>query len=283
MARKAKKRMHKMPPLSFVDKLIYGILFLLHLTLSYILLLELLHLCRVIAFADISVVAVAARSGILWVIIPWLTYFLIPFILLDKSYIDRKPIFGKRNFKYGPPAWPKVYPLFMKNKPYVFVSERKKKDRRLSVIILLIVLLVSLIPLPLSLYGRNCLRDNGSIVQYNMFNNVARSFTSEEIEEVTIKAYRYHTKSDPKFWSYGVQIVLITDTGKEYTFNAWEFRDHEKNGALTWLLSMEDIKQHYDQEIIRYEGVNYLDDVVADKALTNEEALLLYQLFTQNK
>ena len=275
--------MHKMPPLSFVDKLIYWFLFLLHLTLSFILLLELLHLRRVITFADISVVAVAARSGILWVIIPWLTYFLIPFILLDKCYIDRKPIFGRRNFKYGPPAWPKVYPLFMKNKPYVFVSARKKKDRRLSVIILLIVLLVSLIPLPLSLYGRNCLRDNGSIVQYNMLNNVAHSFTSEEIEVVTIKAYRYRTKSDPKFWSYGVQIELITDTGKKYPFNAWEFRDHEKNGALTWLLSMEDIKQHYDQEILRYEGVNYLDDVVADKALTNEEAQLLYRLFAQNK
>ena len=116
-----------------------------------------------------------------------------------------------------------------------------------------------------------------------MLNNVAHSFTSEEIEVVTIKAYRYRTKSDPKFWSYGVQIVLITDTGKEYTFNAWEFRDHEKNGALTWLLSMEDIKQHYDQEILRYEGVNYLDDVVADKALTNEEAQLLYRLFAQNE
>ena len=185
--------MHKMPPLSFVDKTIYWFLFLLLCGAYIVLLFGPLYLRHRIAFADRSVAAVEDNISIFWLGVPWMTFFLMTFIPWMQAYQDRKPIFGKRNFKYGPPAWPKVYPLFMKNKPYVFESERKKKERKQIAIVLLVVLLISFIPLPWSLYGRDCLRHDGSIVQYNMFNKEVRNFSSEEITNVKIETYRYST------------------------------------------------------------------------------------------
>ena len=57
MARKAKKRMHKMPPLSFADKLIYWIIFLLLAAAYLLLMFGPIHLRQKIAFSDEMVLA----------------------------------------------------------------------------------------------------------------------------------------------------------------------------------------------------------------------------------
>ena len=133
-----------MPPLSFVDKLIYWTVLALLCVAYFCLLFGPLYLRHIIAFSDTTVIAAEDHVSLMWLIVPWMTFFLMTFILWLQPYQDRKPIFGRRNFKYGPPAWPKVYPLFMKNKPYVWVSERKKKERKQIAVILLVVLLASL-------------------------------------------------------------------------------------------------------------------------------------------
>ena len=281
MARKAKKRMHKMPPLSFVDKAIYMLTLLLLGACWIVLLLGPLYLRHIIAFADESVIAAEDNISTWWLGVPWMTFFLTTFILWYQAYEARKPIFGKRNFKYGPPAWPKVYPLFMKNKPPVFVSEREKKDRRQAAVLLLVVLLVSFIPLPWSLYGRDCLRNNGSIVQYNMFDRQVREFTAGEMEEIVIETYRYSTGRHVRTSHWGVRIQFITDSGKKYTFDHREFRDDSQGENLYWLEAMADVVCRYDPGIIRCEGVENLDKVIAGKNLTEEEIKLLYQLFGQ--
>ena len=130
MARKAKKRLHQMPPLSFVDKSIYWFILLVLLALYFLLTLGTLFLRRKIAFQDEMVIACEDNISFLWFLVPWMTFMLMTFITWYDLYQRRKPIFGIRNFKYGPPAWPKEYPLFMKNKPYVYVSEQKRKRAR---------------------------------------------------------------------------------------------------------------------------------------------------------
>ena len=52
MARKAKKRMHRMPPLSFLDKLIYWIIFLLIAGCDLLLIFVPLYLRKRIAFSE---------------------------------------------------------------------------------------------------------------------------------------------------------------------------------------------------------------------------------------
>lgn len=279
MARKAKKRMHKMPPLSFVDKAIYWFIFLLLCGANIVLLFGPLHLRHMIAFADESVAAAEDNISTYWLVVPWMTFFLMTFILWVQAYQNRKPIFGKRNFKYGPPAWPKEYPLFMKNKPYVFVSERKKKERKQVAALLLVVLLISFIPLPWSLYGRDCLRYNGSIVQYNMFNKEIHNYSSWEIEKIKIETFRYSTGKRYKTRHWGVRMVFITNNGKKYAFDQREFRDDVESDSLYWLVAMLNIKQRYDPHIFSYEGVDDLERVIANKKLSAEETQLLYTLF----
>lgn len=277
MARKAKKKMHKMPPLSFVDKLIYWGIFAVLCAAYVALMFGPLQLRHVIAFSDEAVIAAADHFSVFWLGVPWLTFFLMTFILWLQPYQNRTPIFGKKGFKYGPPAWPKVYPLFMKNKPPVWVSENKKKQRKSFAIFLLVVLLVSFLFLPLSLYGRDCLRYDGSIVEYDMFGRQVEEFSPGDIEEVTVDLFRYDTGGKyHKSHHWGVQLKLRTRGGERYTFDHREF---DNGGARLYLTQMVNVVSRYDPSVIRYEDVDKLDNLVWDKDLSDEETHLLYQLF----
>lgn len=272
MPQKAKKKMHRMPPLSFVDKLIYWAIFLVLLASYVLLFLGAFYLRNQISFADTAVVAADDRASAFWLIVPWMTWFLMTFILWYLPYERRKPIFGLRNFKYGPPAWPREYPLFMKNKPPVFASERKQQERKRLAVILAVVLVVSFIPFPWSLYGRNCLKNDGSIEQHNIFNVQTREFAPKDISELKINVFRHRTRSGPTHWD--VQMVFSTESGRKFKFDFRDFRDD-------WLRTMLDIKAMYDPSIICYEDVEDLDRVVVDNNMSQEETKLLYQLFGQ--
>ena len=279
MARKAKKRVHRMPPLSFLDKTIYWFGMLVLGALYCGLFLGTIILRKKIAFQDDMVIACEDNISVLWLLIPWMTFSLMTFITWYDLYQSRKPIFGLRNYKYGPPAWPKEYPLFMRNKPYVYVSERKEKERKRRSILLLAVLLISFIPYPWSLYGRDCLYSDGSIVQYSMFNGKTNEFSSGEIMSVEVEAYqhavgRYKTR---KRWD--VQMTFTTDSGKKYCFQPGEFRNNVPTDMRYWLVAMLRVKERYDPGIITYSGVGNLESVVSDNELTDAETQILYQLF----
>lgn len=279
MAGKAKKRKHQMPPLSFLDKLIYWTIMLVLCVVYFGLIFLTYRIRDNIAFADEMVLAKEDNISTLWAFIPWLTFFLMTFIPWSIAYSqDRRPIFGLRNFKYGPPAWPKVYPLFMKNKPYVWVSERAKRDRRSYALLLAAVLLISFIPFPWSLYGRDCLRYDGGIEQYNMFNAQVQEFSSGQIAAVEFEAYRHHQhRSIRVYWD--VRVTLTTDSGKEYTFAYDEFRSGEAEDAPYWLTAMLQLKRRYAPEIITYSGIDDLEKVIADNHLNDPETEMLHQLF----
>lgn len=281
MPRKAKKAMHRMPPLSFVDKLIYWTIFLLIAAADILLIFGPLMLRNTIAFADETVVAMEDNISVLWILIPQLTFIVTTFVLWYNPYTDRRPIFGKKNFKYGPPAWPKVYPLFMKNKPYVFVSERKRKERRLYATIVVAILLTSFIPFPLALFGRDCLYTDGSIQQYNMLNFPTKQFDPNEISELTIEVRSYSTGKYYKTRHWGVQLVFMTDTGKKYSFDHSDFRDRNDGEPRNWLTAMTAIKEYYDVGIIYYDNVEDLPLVLSDNEMSQEEAEILYTLFGQ--
>lgn len=276
MARKAKKRLHPMPPLSFGDKLIYWTIVLLLCAMYILLLFGTLYLRDRIAFADTSVIAVEDNISTYWLGVPWMTFFLMTFILWVQPYQARKPIFGRRNFKYGPPAYPKIYPVFMKNKPYVFESDRKKKDRKRTALILLTVLLISFIPWPWSLYGRDCLQSDGSIAQYNMFNGQVHHFSPEEVSEIRIKTYRYGPRRTA-ITSYGVQMVFVVEGGKTYTFEQREFRYYPEGRRSYWLTEMLNIKRCYDPGIIQYDLKDF--QLLLNENWSEAEKEIICQLF----
>lgn len=280
MAKKTKKQKKKMPPLSAVDKLIYGMIFLLLCAVYFVLLFGPLQLRHKTAFADSAVVALDDVAGSAWLlIIPWLTFFLMSFILWQQAYQERKPIFGKKNFQYGPPSWPKVYPLFMKNKPPVWVGERKKKQKRQVAILLVVILLLSFIPLPLTIYGRQCLREDGSVVTYNVLNRQMQEVVADAVSEVKLETYRYRIGKHSWEKNWGVQVVLETDSGERYQFRHVEFRSDVSGEGNSWLDYMLCVKDSYSMARVTYNGMENLEQVVYDQALDQVQTQKLYRLF----
>lgn len=280
MAKKSKKRL-KMPPLSLPDKLIYWAL-LLVLIASYISLLAIpLWLRHRIAYADEMVIASEGSVSVLWLALPWMTFFLMTMIPWMDAYQSRRPIFGLRNFRYGPPNSPKVYPLFMKNKPCVYVSPRRKKNRRLIAVILLMVLFLSFIPLPWSLYGRTSLHSSGQIVQYSMFNRQIREFTAGDMADIRVETFRYSTGKYYRTTHWGVRLVFTTDSGRQYSFDHRDFREDGHAEVAGWLSAMVRLLGRYNPAVIHVEGIENLEQVIADRALSQQEAQLLYRLFGQ--
>lgn len=279
MARKTKKRNGEMPPLSFVDKLIYCVIFLILCMVYFGGIWGSMLLRDKIAFSDPTVMAAHERGSLLWLSVPLMTVLLMTFIPWIQLYQARRPIFGRKDIRYGPPQWAKVYPLFMKNKPAVWVSEREKKSRRRTAALLLVLLMVGFIPFPWTLYGRNCLRRDGSCVQYNSFDRLEKEFASEEISAVEIRTGRYSSGRYTTRW--GVQMRLTTDSGEEFLFEHHDFRGDTQDGTLCWLNGMLEAKACYDPQIIRFDGVEKLERVIADQQLDQEQIELLYQLFGQ--
>lgn len=265
-----------MPKLSFVDKLIYGVLYVLFIGVTVLIMAIPFVAGDRIAFADPLVVASDARAGTLWALAPTLTFFLMGLILLEIARGDRYPIFGRRDIQYGPPKYPKIYPLFMKNKPKVWVSENAKKSKKTIAVVLVVVLLLSFLPYPLSFYGRDCLYRDGSIEQYNAFNVKTRSFLSRDITAVKIETTRSSSRrrvSD----HYGVTVTLTTNVGKSYSFDAGDF------GSDDWLSQMLALKRRYDSHIVTYETEYSLEKVIREYNMSKEETALLYQLFEMEK
>ena len=273
MARKAKKKLHRMPPLSFVDKLIYWLIMALLIATYFALPMGVFLLRDRIAYQDTTVVAKYDHGSLLWLLVPWMTYFLMTFLLWIQPYQDRKPIFGLRNFKYGPPAFPKVYPLFMKNKPAVYISERKKNEKRGIALLLVVILLVSFIPLPWSLYGRTCLHSDGSMVRYNIFNQVTKEFSAGDVESVEVKAYHAKQGKHSRVWT--VQIKFTTEHGRSFSY---QMRDFRGNNSET-LSSMLQVKGRYHPSVITYVGTEHLGSVIADHKLSPQAQTMLYELF----
>lgn len=273
MARKAKKKLHRMPPLSFVDKLIYRFLMMLLCCIYFAMLIGDIILRDKIAFQDPTVVAKYDHASLLWLLVPWMTFFLMTFVLWLLPYQARKPIFGLRNFKYGPPAYPKVYPLFMKNKPQVYVSERAKKEKRGIALLLVVILLVSFIPLPWSLYGRTCLHSDGGIVRHNMFNQVTKEFSDQDIASLEIEAYLAKQGKGRPIWT--VRMIFTTESGRSFSYS---FRDFRGDSTET-LSAMLRVKSCYHPSIITYSGAENVGLVIGDRKLSPEAQAMLYELF----
>lgn len=280
MARKAKKKLHAMPKLSVVDRLIYwsifAVLCVLWISLGFLPFV----MDNRIAFADEMVTAYNEHVSQLWMMVPWMTFFLMTFLLWHIPYEARKPIFGRKNFKYGPPAWPRVYPLFMKDKPKYWISPKQQKNKRDLAIFLVILLLLSFIPLPWSFYGRDCLHTDGTIHRYNMFNVQTREYDTSEIASVRFTAYfdsSGHRTSHRMVWEMGVE--LITENGQRFFYDTRDFRKDNDAEILSWLPTMLQLKAQFDPAIVSCTGTQNLGNVMERFQMNPQEKDLLRQLF----
>ena len=274
--RKAKKDVHPMPELAFWDHCIYIFLIIVFLALGVGLLFVTFKIRDMIAMQDPLVIAVEDPVSLLWCIPAVFCVMIIPFAFLATCYKERRPIFGRRNFRYGPPTYPRIYPLFAKKKPKEKVSQYVRKYRRFTAMALLAVFLVCLLLLPLSFYGRKCLRSDASVNVYNMYNAETKHYTKADVKKVVFDTYRAGSKGS--YWS--VQVILTMENGKSYYFGVPDFVDGASGGNYHWLSEMTKIKEAFPSEQVYYSGENKINAVIARYEMNQEEAALFQRLFS---
>ncbi len=124
----------------------------------------------------------------------------------------------------------------------------------------------------LSLSGRICLTDDGRIQRYNMWNQLTEEISSEDITSVALKT---HQKDRGAGYDYSIRFFDAEEN--DYWFSRGEFRFSDEKT----LQSLLDIKSLYTSEQITVNGVEHLEQVVQGCELSEEETVLLYELFVQ--
>ena len=263
-----------MPKLGWQDHLLYSIV----CTLTYAGAIALIFIPGYLqernAFSYEEVVACNSGPGNMnWLFLCiWL---LMVCVMITCEYANRFPIFGNKNVRYGPPGYPRVYPVFMKNKPKHWVSQQeqaKKKRRRNWIIIALVsTFLLSVFAFCLSIRGREVLLYNGAVQVYNGWDRQKKEYKHSEIEKIILKTYLFRYRSSSK-WEVEMEIHL--QDGEIYEYDHTSFRGDKKQ-QLQEMLRM---KERYANLLV-IEGTENLRGVIIDQHFDEAEQLLLYELF----
>ena len=197
-------------------------------------------------------------------------------------YTERYPLFGIPNFRYGPSKYPRIYPLFSKDKPKKKTTPERIKNTIILWSIIAIFALSQFATLPLSFYGRDVLRRDASIAESNMFNKTTQEYSVGHITAVKISSTMRFSNGHHRVLGrriYGVTIGLTTTDGNTYYFASRNFRNDRR---LDWLNQMLQIKSNFPSHFITYDR-EYIDYLITQYNMTEEEIALLYQLFDMEK
>lgn len=274
--RKAKKKLHPMPKLGWKDMALYWSGMLLSgigavITFVYPILVR-----DDIAFSDPSVVATNSKLGSIqcfWIIL----WFIAVICWIAVPYRKRYPVFGRTDIKYGPPAYPRVFPLLMKDKPRYWVSAKKmastKKWLQIGAWIMAVWLLIGIWTFPNSIYHRADLRRNGTISVMDGSNRETQLYRFGDVEAVEFMINHSRRRgSTARRWY--ITVVISTKDGERFSYRNSEFH----GDWLETLESMQALKYQYSDRVT-VKGEEDLEKVVSYYDLNEYEKFLLYQLF----
>ncbi len=275
MAKKSKKQFHPVPTLGWLDKLIYYTAMALALIAIILSLILYTSIPESIAFCDPDVIARTQGVGnaqFIWLIL-WLT---VAFILICIPYSNKKPIFGKKGVKYGPPAYLPVYPLFMKNKPYRFISpkelKRKKKTKIVVSTVLIITFLFSVCMFVLSFSGRAVMNIDGTITVYNACNQEVEHYSKSDISSINLETYRLSSRQT---YNWTIRFEINTDD-ETFHYYLGSFKDTSQNQLNTMLY----VKEKLYPNSVTISNTENLQKAIDDQNLSSvEEQQLIYELF----
>lgn len=267
-----------MPPLTLPDKVIYWAAATAMLLVLAGLIYAWVSWRQRVEFGDPQVVCSAGHLSVMWAIPAFLSLFFTGLGLWCWGYCGRRPIFGIPGFLYGLP-YPRIYPLFMKNRP-----ERKPREKRFVQMTAAVIAGVNLVCLSLSLLsiqGRDTLYEDGIVREVNMFGGVSGEYTVRDTEQILLSVCSYTNGSGwrrTKHWS--VRLELVMTDGSSYDFSPGFFRRGETDGTVRgWVRDLERIMVLYPPQSICPENGKDLDRVIADCDLNEKEVEVLRQLF----
>jgi len=274
---KKRKKDSRLPRLSFIDKTIYFFLLILSVGIGIGVFGFSLYMTYAIPFEDPNVIAAQEHATIILGVISSFVIMLSMFCPIYAKYSKKVPIFGLKDFKYGPPNYADVYPLFMKNRPNPrALSEKKQKERRIKIILLTALIAVSVLLLPISSSGSDRYYKDRSIAEYNCIGTITHQYSSSQIKKVEFKSYkkirkrRRHGSKAPKIYMH-----LTMSDGRTYGFYNNDFRSgsHE-----LWLTEMLYIKELVGENNVSLDA-EYVRDFIDYHKLTENELDMLYELF----
>ena len=273
-----KKNTSRIPPLSFIDKLIYYCLIILSAVCSFLFVLFWDDIRSLIAFKDPEVVAYRGHTSSL-LFIPLVGFLLLSIIIfLILKLQNRKPIFGNTKINYGQAPWAKdCYPLFDKRRKSVKVNPSIKKQKRSNFYIWLAGLLLVLIVAVFSFFGRNCLCADNRIINYNAFNRQMNEYTEQDYLRLTIQNKYVSGYRIGSYWKY--EIIIETNDGKIFTFSNGDFNRNEEHYHENCLNKMLEIKHLFATENISVMGENNLEKVADYYEMDDAQTKMLYDLF----
>ncbi len=254
-----------MPKLGFLDQTIYMIGYLLILAVLAAIFWFRFFWIEDQMMAQPGAVAYEAKGSIYWGYPFYLTFLLSLFIPWNNLHSRRYPFFGKRGVKYGPPAYPRTFPLFMKNKPQYWKSPSELRMRKATAIFVVVLNLVFLLLVPLSIHGRNMLYEDGTVHEYSMFDNLKREYEPENAEKVTLSIGRHRTG---KYGTYTWRLIVSIDYGDhKYKFYNRSF------GREDWVDDLDSVLKEFDPDIICVQGEDRLANFARNFTEENYEKL----------
>lgn len=277
---KSKKRKKKLqnPPLSVLDKCIYIAIGTIGVVGTFVLFICLSNVPKNLAARDAQVIAAQGTAANVFFVLPFLLYAIISAIIIPiVGNTMRKPIFGNKAVTYGAYPWARdCYPRFGPQRRKTQERPSAVAFRRRVFALWCAGFLLTACLVPFGLFGRNCLREDHSIVTYNLVNMQRdKVYTTHDYETLTIRAVRptkyYH--------SYSYLITITMEDGKKFVFDRGEFFLHDDASDESALRELLAIKARFSPGKIRVEKAEYFPKVAEDLHLTEAETTLLYELF----
>ena len=284
MAKKKRKerKNKKMPPLYWVDKLIYIMLIILLIFLLCAYFIFTFFDVERLYFREQGVIAYERHASVFWAFPP-IFLLLILIIVLGSAFASRRPIFGIPNFLYGPSKYPRIYPLFSKDKPKMKLTPIVKRNTLISWTIVSLLVLTTLSTSLLAFAGRDCICADGSITKYSVFNTAKAEYTSGQIAHIEFSVQRRRGDSPSNIPRYlrpktlYVSMTITTTDNQEFYFRSTRFAN---DGDTDWIDYMQQIKDLYPEEMItcHTDGV---EAFILHKQLNENDQARLYKLFNQ--
>ncbi len=269
--KKTKKKKDKIPPLSLLDKCIYGVLFVLSIIIPIILNAVFDILRESIAFSG-NALAYSSNLSYLWVL-PFSAIILIStFVFVIVSIDNKRPIFGKKSAVYQNPP----YPIIGKNKKKACISKSNKALNKILFKIWLVVVAVTLSLVPLSLCGRDSLTEKG-VEKHNLFNQVVDSYDTDDISEITIRCRydnHYRTAKHPVY-----EVIIKVNDRDKFFFSNRDFDGRNDNYNDIAINKMLELKSSVPDDIISIEGKEHLEETISYYKLSKLNADKLRTLF----
>ena len=276
--KKHRKQKPRIPPLSPLDKFIYIAVIALIAVVCFgfaYLYDEIIE--RSVVRSDPSVIAFSLHTTQLFIVPFGLCAFGGPLIYMVCKFEFRQPIFGNRKISYGKEPWDNsCYPLFGYKREKQFIRSPDKKARRNGFAVWCAGLCITLLFLPLGLFGRTCLLEDNSIVIYDVFDQVVGEYTEDNFRNLTLET----THADSSRYgshSWGYKLIIELDDGRKASIFNNSFITYSNEEKLE---KAAEIKACFADENITIKDEEDVDKVADHMGLTEKETEMLYVLFS---